>query len=257
MKKLYKGDFSGLNLPKDLPVLIDAVKAGLSESVDLSTLYSALATEHPIALCELCVGPRAMRGSVAVKQALRFATALEDSMQPKALYRRLIELSITKEDSPDVETALMVLGKASMRHPGASWVLPLCEKFEDIPGEAHLTNALDSESFEAVCWAHAKAGHIKALHNLSSQGHIECAAAILSTGREELAIKAAVAVINHNCEAPVVPWFTAISGPKADQILLKLIPYIRSGQAARAMHAQSEPLPNTYKMLAIVLPGLK
>ncbi len=257
MNKLYEGDFSGINMPKDLPILIDAVKAGLSDNVDLSTLYSALATEHPIALCELCVGPRAMRGSEAVKQALRFATALEDSMQPKALYRRLVELSTTNEDSPDVETALAVLDEASKRHPGASWVLPLCDKFEAIPGEAHLTNSIGSGSFEAVCWAHAKAGHMKALHMLSSQGHIECAAAILSTGREDLAIKAAGAVINHSWEAPVVPWFTAISGPKADQILLKLIPYIRSGQAARAMHAQSEPLPNTYKLLSLVLPGLK
>lgn len=257
MNKLYEGDFKDLNLPRDLPVLIDAVKAGLSEKNDLSKLYTALATEHPIALCELCVGPRAMRGAIAVKQALRFATSLEDSMQPKALYRRLVELSIGDDESPDLDTALMVLDEASRRHPGASWVLPLCEKFEETPGEAHLRNALESELFEAVCWEHAKVGHTKALHKLSSEGHIECAAAILSTGNEDLAIKAAGAAINHSWEAPVVPWFTAIAGPKADRLLMKLIPYIRSGQAARAIHAQSEPLPNTYNLLSNVLPGLK
>jgi hypothetical protein len=257
VKKLYDGDLSGLNLPKDLPVLMDAAKLGLADNTDLTKLYSKLAEDHPMALCELCVGPRAMRGEIAVKHALKFADSLEGSMQPKALYRRLVELSINTDGLPSVETALMVLNTATKRHPGASWVLPLCEKFEEIPGEAHLRNSLESGAFEAVCWAHAKAGHKKALHQLAREGHIECAAAILSTGDDKLALQAAGAAIDHSWETPVVPWFTAVAGPKADQLLVKLIPYIRSGQAARAIHAQSEPLRNTHALLSKVLPGLK
>ena len=257
MNKLHEGDLSDLNLPKDLPVLIDAVKQGLAENLDLSTLYSKLASEHPMALCEICVGPRAMRGAVAVKRALKFADSLEGSMQPKALYRRLVELSITEDVTPSIETALLVLDEASRRHPSASWVLPLCEKFEEIPGQAHLRNSLQTDAFEAVCWAHAKAGHMKALYELSREGHIECAAAILSTGDDSLALQAAGVAIDHSWESPVVPWFAAVAGPKADQLLMKLIPYIRSGQAARAIHAQSKPLPKTYELLSKVLPGLK
>jgi|GEM_PF-3481462 len=257
MNKIYLGDFSALNLPRDLPVLVEEVKAGLTSNVDLSELYSSLASEHPIALCELCVGPKAMRGSIAVRQALRFASELEKSMQPKALYRRLIELG--KEEDPKVakETAVIVINEAVRRHPGAKWVLPLCEKFEDTPGEAHLNHAINTDCFESVCWDHAEAGHFEALFNLAQKGHVECAAAILSTGNFQLAIKAAAEALNHTWESPVVPWFYAVVGHKADELLLNLIPYIRSGQAARAIHAQSGPLPKTQKLISIVLPGLK
>ena len=126
MKRLIAGDLRGLELPRDLGVLRAEAEKALLEEISLMPLYSALSEHHPMALGELAVGPKALRGPQAAEAALQMSATLEKTMQPKALYPRLVQLH------PD--SANEILNTALQRFPSESWVNNLAKKLKIITG---------------------------------------------------------------------------------------------------------------------------
>ncbi len=115
------GDLSQLDLPSDLEILRDQAGAAASRGEALDPLYAALAAEHPMALMDLVMGPRALSGEVAVGAALRVAPQLLEHAKPAAVFRRLAQLG-------DPAT---VLQAAFALDPDADWLEVLAAR---LPG---------------------------------------------------------------------------------------------------------------------------
>ncbi len=120
---LLEGDLSHVSLPGDLELLRDTASAALSRGASLDALYEALATQHPFALMDMVMGPKALAGDEAVRAALRVLDALESATRPGPLYRRLVELGAPDE----------VLAMAVTRHPAGHWLESVAQRLKDGP----------------------------------------------------------------------------------------------------------------------------
>ena len=257
MGELIAGDLEGLVLPRDLPILQRHVDEALEAGTSLKPLYAALAAEHPLALGELAIGPRAGRGCAAVAPALEVIEVLEGQMPAKALFRRLLELC-SGEGDEGLALAHDIVELAIERHGESDWPFRLSERFETNPGEGALRRAIEAgEDLEGECWRQAGLGHFGALLSIARAGHPQACAALLAAGEEERAIEAAAASLDTRWESPVLPWLASVAGADTDQLLLRLIPHLRSGQAARSIESQAIPFPRTRALLALVVKGLK
>ena len=156
MTPLLRGDLSGLRFPEDLPQLREEALLALREGTPLSNLFRALAAEHPMALGDLVVGPKALEGAIAVREALEELDALEQAVPAGGLYQRLAILGKASQSE--------VLQAAVTRHPRASWLIRLSETVETTPGITHLQATVQEPWFGGICRAHAQAGHLEALH---------------------------------------------------------------------------------------------
>ncbi|MEE2751582.1 MAG: hypothetical protein VX519_09130, partial [Myxococcota bacterium] len=156
MTPLLRGDLTGLRFPDDLPQLREEALLALREGTPLSNLFRALASEHPMALGDLVVGPKALEGAIAVREALGELDALEEAVPAGGLYQRLANLGEASQSE--------VLEAAVTRHPRASWLIRLSETIEATPGTAHLAATASQPWFGGICRAHGQAGHLEALH---------------------------------------------------------------------------------------------
>jgi len=205
---LMEGDLSHVALPADLEILRDTAGAALSRGASLDALYDALAAEHPVALVDLVMGPRALAGDAAVRAALRVLDALESTTRPAPLFRRLVELGASDE----------VLALAVARHPDGDWLESVARRLEDGP-----------------C-------RLVALH--------------IAAGHETAALELAARTLEEQPDAPFVPWLAAACGPECEPFFRKLVPRLRSKDAARALRGQLQLFPNAQALLTLVLPGM-
>jgi len=249
MTPLLRGDISNLCLPEDLPRLREEAELALQEGVPLKPLYHALACSHPVALGDLVVGPRALEGAVAVREALGELDALEKTIPPGGLYQRLMSLGEGSRDE--------VLHAAVLRHPRASWVIRLSREAESVPGLAHLDGTLDQPWYGAICRAHAEAGHLDALVAHAARGRVEPALALLDAGRHNEALDTAATTWNNMPDLPLVAHVAAQLGPATDGWLCQLVSRLRSKDAAQALALQSGPFPKTMALVSAILPALR
>ncbi len=146
---------------------------------------------------------------------------------------------------------------AAARHPAASWLVPLSRKVEVFgPGLTHLLAAAAHPSFAAVCRAHAEAGHVDALVFAAGEtGRAEPAAALLAIDLDA-ALRAAGAALDRDPASPVLAHLAAAWGPEPDDLLVRLIPHLRSREAAEALLGRARHLPRTAATLRAVLRGM-
>ncbi len=249
MTPLLRGDLTGLCFPNDLPQLREEALLALREGAPLSNLFRALATEHPMALGDLVVGPKALEGSVAVRQALGELDALEEAVPAGGLYQRLANLGAASRCD--------VLEAAVTRHPRASWLIRLSETIESTPGTVHLAATSHEPWFASICQAHAQAGHLGALHQLASTGQFHPVIGLLKAGHLPESQDAGAAALQADPESPLVAHISALLGPQTDTWLKGMICRLRSLESAEALYRSSQPFPHTFKLLSAVLPGLR
>jgi hypothetical protein len=249
MTPLLRGDLRDVSFPADLPQLREEAHLALREGVPLSPLFQALARDHPMALGDLVVGPGALTGAVAVREALDTLDTLEEMVPAGGLYHRLVTLG----EAAQAE----VLQAAVRRHPRASWVIRLSREVEDAPGTAHLAATEQEPWFGAICQSHAEAGHVQALVDLAGRGRVEPVVALLAVGRHDAAFEAAAAAINNVPECPLVAHVAACLGPRTDAWICRLVSRLRSAEAARSLGQQAAPFPRTAARVAAILPALR
>lgn len=248
MKDLLTGDLAGLDTRAALPDLLAAIRG--AGDAPLEPLLGALAERDPIALAEVVCGSRAPGGPRVARAALPHVATLERTLSPRGLYPRLIDLA--------GEAGIEVLAVACARHPAASWLMSLSRKVEPFaPGATHLLAAASHPSFAAVCHEHAAAGNHDALVIVAGEtGRAEPGAALLNVA-PHLAFRAAAAALDHSPRAPVVAHLAAVWGPDIEELLLRLIPLLRSRLAAEALLTEAAHAPRAARTLRAILPGMK
>jgi hypothetical protein len=249
MTPLLRGDLRDISFPADLPRLREEAHLALREGMPLSPLFQALAKDHPMALGDLVVGPGALTGAVAVREALGTLDTLEEMVPAGGLYRRLVTLGEASRAE--------VLQAAVRRHPRASWIIRLSREVEDHPGTLHLAATAQEPWFGSICQSHAEAGHVPALLEQAGRGRVEPVVALLAAGRHDAALQAATEVINKVPECALVAHLAAHLGPQTDAWLCRLVSRLRSADAARSLGQQAAPFPRTAAMVAAILPALR
>ncbi len=249
MTPLLRGDLTGLRFPDDLPQLREEALLALREGAPLSNLFRALAAEHPMALGDLVVGPKALEGAIAVREALGELDALEGAVPAGGLYQRLAILGEASQCE--------VLQAAVTRHPRASWLIRLSEAIEVTPGTAHLEATAQQPWFGGICRAHAQAGHLEALHQVATTGRLEPVIGLLAAGFHGESLDAGAAALHAQPSAPIAAHISALLGPQADQWLSALVSRLRSRESAEFLGQTASPFPQTSNLLAALLPGLR
>lgn len=249
MKRFLDGDLKGLELPRDLPVLREAAEKALNEDEPLTDLYRALAQRHPVALGELVVGPRALRGVSAAAAALEVLESLEARLNPKALYPRLAKLHPS--------AGAQLAERALSRFPDASWAKKMGEEFEIQPGQKELQALQNSDDFEQACHAHAQLGHLQALVEHASNGRLEALAALVVARHHEAALRAAAMLLDDQPDADVIAWFAASAGPDCERLICQLIPHLRSKAAVQALLHRASAYPRAETLLRTLLPAVR
>jgi hypothetical protein len=244
---LLEGKLDGVDLRAALPELLDAVRTAGDRP--LEPLFSALAARDPVALAEVVCGTRAPGGAAAVRAALPHVDVLERTLSPRGLYPRLVDLA--------GEAATDVLAVASARHPAAGWLVALSRRAETFgSGLTHLLAAVPHPSFAAVCRAHAEAGHLDALVFVAGEtGRAEPVAALLTVD-VPTALRAAGAALDRRPASPVLEHLAAAWGPEPDDLVLQLLPHLRSRAAGDALLARARHLPRTAATLRLLLKGM-
>ena len=249
MIRFIDGDLQGLELPRDLRVLQAEAEKAILDGLPLKTLYSSLSQRHPVALGELAVGPRALRGDLAAEAAMEVLDALEKALSAKGLYPRLIKLH------PNLGPTLAEV--ALERFPEALWAQTLGEDFSIVPGLRELGALRGAEGYEEACVDHARQGHQAALLEHASLGELEPIAALLLAGQEEAALRAAAIVLAEHPQADVTAWFAAAAGPKCERLLCQLIPHLRSKSAIESLQHRASPYPRAELLLRTLLPAVR
>lgn len=247
--KLSSGDLTGLMLPRDLELLRSEVSDLLAHGASLSPLYAALAEQAPMALVDLVLGPKAAKGPAAVRAALEVLAPLVKQTSPAGTIRRLGDLA--------PETKPEVLAAAVQAFPAAGWLVGLSASFESThPGKTHLDGTQAHPAYPGVCVAHARAGHLDALHEQATQGRAAAVGA-LALVDPAVAVNAAGALLAAHPTVRVVPWIAAATGPEAAGILLPLMARLRSREAALGLLADLGPFPQAQARLSLILAGLR
>ena len=249
MKRFLDGDLQGLELPRDLPVLRAEAEKALNRGEPLTALYSALAQKHPVALGELVVGPRALRGTSAAEAALEVLEFLEAELSPKALYPRLATLH------PSAGQKLAA--QALSRFPKSSWAKKMGVQFEIIPGHRELQALEESDQFERACHTQAQLGHLEALIEQAAGGRLEPIAALVVANQQEAALRAAAGLLSQQPDADVIAWFAASAGPDCEAMICQLIPHLRSKKAVEALLHRASAYPRAESLLRTLLPAVR
>jgi len=209
-------------------------------------LLQRLASEDPVCLAEVVVGPRAPASPLLVSAALEVAPTLEGAIAPKALYQRLVALAPA--------TRAEVLGLAAARHPLAAWLVPLSETVEGpLAGLVHLRATAQHPAFAWACQAHAEAGHTGGLiAAAASLQRPEPAAALAAAGLLDAAAQAIVRTLEAEPGSPVVAWAAAGWGPEVDRLLAACVRHLREGRTAAALAPWVHGLPRAGALLSAV-----
>ncbi len=233
---------------------LEQVRAELNTLLDQGTaptaLLQRLASQDPVALAEVVVGPKAPASPKLVEAALDVIEALEGAIAPKALYQRLVGLSVA--------TRGRVLALAAMRHPLAAWLVKLSETVEGVEaGRTHLAAVAEHPAFAWACQVHAEAGHHRALvQSAASLGRPEPAAALAAEGRLDAAAEAIVRSLESDPGSAVVTWAAAAWGPEAEPLLTAAVRFLRDRDTAQALQPWLAELPSARVALNAVLPAL-
>ncbi|NOY25556.1 MAG: hypothetical protein GXP62_06755 [Oligoflexia bacterium] len=225
-----------------------AIAAGTSPG----ELMQRLASQDPVALAELVVGPRAPASPLLVTAALDVLPALESAIAPKALYQRLVALA--------VETQHDVLRAAATRNPLARWLVRLSVTVEgDLAGLTHALVTAKLPVFARVCQLYAEAGHTPGLVQAAGRlGRCEIAGQLAAAGCREAAALAVVRTLEHSPEAPVVAWAVAGWGPESDDLLTACVRHLRDAPTAAALAPWVEgrvgPVPALLRAVSLALP---
>jgi hypothetical protein len=178
--------------------------------------------------------------------ALAQIEVLEASIAPKALYQRLISLGS--------EAGKEVLELAVRRHSSAGWLVGLSIAVEgDEAGLRQLRAVSDSPEFIGICEAYALAGATSGLeHMAGSLGRLEPVMALARVGTMGPLARAAAALLYADPEQPVLAWISAIRGPELDDLVLSMIPHLRSASSVRSLRAQARACPRALRRLNAV-----
>jgi hypothetical protein len=216
-----------------LPLIRQHLQTQIDAGESPTEALGILAAREPIALGELVVGPKAIPGSAMVLSALSEVEVLEKSIAPKALYQRLIDLG------PDA--GIEVLEVAVRRHPEAPWLVALSTRVEGPDaGLRQLRAVADRPCFIALCEAYAQAGSTEALVRLAGNlPRLEPVLALARQGSIAIIARAAAALLCADPEQPVLAWIAAIRGPDLDELVLAMIPHMRSSSGLRSLRAQA------------------
>jgi len=232
---------------RDLNLIRERIERQLANDEDPAPTLRDLAQRNPIALADLVIGPRAPRDIRWVKSALLSIEALEEAIAPNGLYRQLVKLC------PTLQMEILELG--ARRHPAASWLIELSRHIEgQQAGVTHLTASSGHPSFTQNCWAHAAAGHLPGLITFATHtGKAEPAAALAAHGHLEAAAIAMVRAAEHSPDAPIVALLTAVWGPDPTPILHKMLPHLRSRDAAEALSKQCSRYPQFSSLMNTII----
>ena len=184
----------------------------------------------------------------AVRERLEAASAIHRPAEAGPVYDALC-----RDAGQDAAEVLLV---AARRHPAASWLLDLAERYETVPGRSQLLAAADHASFQVVAWACAMRGFLDALVEGGALGRPETAAALLAHGHADEAVESAARALAVDPTCTVVAWLAAVAGPGAEEVVVRLVPRVRSRDAALALEAQLGPFPSTRRLLRSAMSGL-
>jgi len=235
---------------RDMSLIRERLAVALSREEDVEGILSDLAHRDPLALADLVMGPRAEVNATLVMAALGELDALEGAVSPNGLYRRLLDLAGT--------SAPRVLEMAAKRHPAASWLVGFSRRVEGAEaGRTHLLAAAGHPSFQAVCWAHADAGHAAGLIIAAGEtGLADPVGALAAVGNVDGAAEATVRVLERTPDSPVVATLAAAWGPDVAPILRAAVGHLRTKDAANALRHQSGGYPAVAAMLTAVARGM-
>lgn len=197
---------------------IEAIRAALADrveaGVDNEGVLRALAERDRVAIAELLIGPRAVRGADGSALALSVVDVLERALSPGPLYRRLADLA-----GPGAER---VLAKAVERHPDATWLVSLSSRVEGAEmGLTHLLAVSGRASFLDTCVAYAAAGARRGLLRVAVQTRkVEPLAALARQADERALILATAHLFRSDAPPPVAAWLAAVWGPDPTPILV-------------------------------------
>lgn len=245
---MTEAELLALDPRRDLLQIRRDLAAMLSRGDDVGPLYAALASCDLVALTDLVVGPQALRGPGAGLASLGVLAALETSVSPAGLYRRLVDL--------DPGAGPEVLRAAAERHPSAGWVVTLSEKVEGVSaGLIHLRTAaeLPSSALRPLCLAHARAGHTRGLIAFAGEtARLEPVLVLLQAGPVEAAAEAAVRALEADPGTPVIETLAAVWGPDLDLLLCRMLPHLRSARTAKLLEPYAEGFPVFAQRYAVV-----
>ena len=229
-----------------LPLLREHLRACIESGESPADDLRVIAEREPLALGELVVGPKAIPGPAMVLGALAQIEVLEDSIAPKALYQRLLSLG--------GEAGKEVLELAVRRHASAGWLVGLSIAVEgDEAGLCQLRAVSDSPDFIGICEAYAQAGATGGLeHMAGSLARLEPVMALARVGDLAPLARAAASLLCADPEQPVLAWISAIRGPDLDDLVLAMIPHLRSGASIRSLRAQARACPRSLLRLNAV-----
>lgn len=241
---------AGLDPRRDMGLIRERLALQLSREEDISEILQDLARRDPVALADLVLGPQAQSEPVLIRTALEVVEAMEQAVAPNGLFRRLMDLAGS--------AAPEVLEVAARRHPAATWMVQLSRRAEGHEaGRTHLLAAAGHPAFTSACWAHAEAGHRRGLiATAATTGLPEPAAALAAVGDMDGAAEAAVRILEHTPNSPVVATLAAAWGPDVRPILQRAVSHLRTRGAAEAMRTQSTGYPQIAALLQNVARGM-
>jgi hypothetical protein len=246
---LLSGDTSRVDPRSDIDLLRRIVAEASAEGLDLAPLFVALAARDALALVDLATGPKAPASATLVRAAMAVAPELERHVAPAGLYRRLSALC------PPLVPELVRL--AATRHPAAAWMVAFSRKAGGEPGYVHLEAASGHPAFAQLCFSHAAAGNAEALVRIAVvASRPEPVAALLAAGRIDAAQRAAVGLLEAGFREPLAPWVAGVWGPEPDGFFVRIVPQLRSREAALALEREALDWPRTRAFLRVALPLL-
>ena len=247
--RFIDGDLQGLELPRDLPILRSEVEGALASGLSITSLYKTLGETHPMALSELVVGPRALRGTLAAEASLVVLEVLETALGPKALYPRLAKLH--PDFGPQIAEAALACA------PKAVWAKKLGDEFRIVPGLQELNALKGTDQFEEACHIHARLGHWEALNEQAALGSLEPIAALVVAKQHKAAVRAAAALLENHPTADVTAWFAAAAGPACEGLICQVIPHLRSRSAVESLLLRASAYPHAESLLRTLLPAVR
>lgn len=227
----------GLDPRRDLEVLRGALAQRLVDGPPVDGIYDWLAARDPVVLAELCVGPRASGGAVAVRAALRQLSALERVLGPAPLYRRLADLG--------GEAAGEALDAAIARHPDAGWLPKLSVAVEGVEaGRRHLSALRGRTGYRAALRAWVDARQPGAVvREVVETGDVAGLLVLIAADQRAATVSAAAGLLEAAPDAPVVPWLAAAWGPDLDALLTDVVGALQRTAALEALGAWLGPTP--------------
>jgi hypothetical protein len=249
MRVLQPVDLEGLDIRAELARVRRSLAWQLQHDESPAAMLQVLATEDPVALADLVLGPRALPGMRMVTPVLDLISVLEAQLPPASIYRRLAELAGSDEGR------LEVLSTAAERHPRDEWLVRLSLKVEGpAAGLTHLMAAVSSPGFGGVCQMYARVSAVRSLlHVAAETGRVEPAAALAAEGQLEGTAQAAAHALDADPGLPIVPLLAAIWGPELDGLMAAMVPLVCTTPALMKLASMLGGFPHASRVAGQVI----